>query len=1064
MFSKVSSGLFGLCFLFVFGLNTSCSLPLNENPPPPAPIDNSLGSETACLSEVLPVMKSFVEGTARPAEVDATWTCFAKAIELFETSTRGRFEDRYTPRELANFFERYYLEPGTKLSDELLRQIFKLKQVFVGGSEDFLTREEMRRLASFAVEMRALSLRLLPFMRLYTFNWKASGFATLTEDIRYFEAANLEIQSAARSLGDFFARNNQSYELENIVILLEEVSSLYGEEWDWLPQFYKTLPLVYKLKKTLAGGEERSVAASEWKRFMLLGGRGYIQYLRYFYFISEESGERGAGPELVYFSRSIDDLFSYLGDMVGEKPGSVLTRSEILEIMEALSAFAPELNPSEEFLIEAMRIKQLLFGGSLEFFKKEDFDLARGKVETFRALTEKFLSFADVYTLGWQKDFLDPQEARDVFLGAQDSAIEIGVRLGGLMEVPYDLRNISRFAEELEQLYPPLNSGESSFKDVVDQYLPLLVEVKKMLMADQDTFVGKQSGDWSDFWSLGAKGYMRFLEFFYFLRGADVTQGQGLLSLSNFVDSSVRLLSELVERRPHPTQEYVIPSEELISILKALVFSRLLPEGISETSMVSALNVILDSILISPEDRMNGFKPTGLSHKSLVLAKSEFALWYDLQQYIEVLFQGVPDELGRNFFQIRADLERAAPSVGVLELRSLFVTPLPFAFDRQEQLYLASRLLDLDRRTMRNINLSRALSRVLGRSFAGDSGRALNYGGVSKAEFNSVYLQLRPLAADLGLVEPDNTSFANSRFLEANLFTPRGNGDDRIDFREISDIVLLILSGLKTDSYVAPALEKACPFVVQGPRKKKWVDVECMIEFYQEDIGRTFTHLPEFSSFVGTLGVSSRREWLNERGQSCNPRTVERSHRERKHSRDVCELRTVTEDRKKKFFMNLLKGTGAEFDGRGKTLVSDVALIPHISQYIEAVLQRFDRNKDGVLDTGEAMISYQIFGNILKEVSGQSSERLNRAAFAWFLKYGTAPESISDKLKFIAWWVPKGEKGWNLRADRERLAQIMGFISDSINSDKAKSILADELSDETVTNEEREFWENEKNN
>jgi hypothetical protein len=1061
MFSKTFSGLISLPMFFVFVLNTSCSLPLNENPPPPAPLDDSLGKDTACLSEVLPVMKGFMEGTARPSEVDATWTCFAKAIELFETSTRGGFEDRYTPRELANFFERYYLDPGTKLSDELLRQIFKLKQVFVGGSEEFLTREEMRRLARFALEMRALSLRLLPFMRLYTFNWKASGFATLIEDIRYFEAANLEIQSAARTLGDLFARNNQSYELENLVVLLKEVSALYGEEWDWLPQFYRALPLVYKLKKTLAGGEERSVAASEWKRFMLLGGRGYVQYLRYYYFISEETGERGAGPKLVYFARSIDDLFSYLGDMVGEKPGSILTRAEILEILQALSAFAPDLNPSDEFLIEAMRVKQLLFGGSLDFFKKEDFDLARSKVETFRALTEKFLSFADVYTLGWQKDFLDPQEAREVFLGAQESAVEIGARLGGLMEVPYDLRNISRFAEELEQLYPPLNSGERSFKEVVDQYLPLLLEVKKMMMGDQDTFVGKQAGDWSDFWSVGAKVYLRFLEFYYFLKGSDVTQSQGLMSLSNFVDSSVRLLTELVERRPHPSKEFLIPSQELIEILKAVVASRLLPDSVTEASLVSALNVILNSILTTPEERIQGKVAGGLSRQALVLAKAEFSLWYDLQQYIEVLFQGVPDEMGRNFFQIRADLERAAPVPGIIELRSLFSTPLPFAFDKNHQLYLASRGIDLDRSTMRKINLARALARVLGRSFSKDLNRAINYGGVTQEEMNEAYFQLRPLASDLGLVDPDNVSFANSRFLEANLFTPRGNGDDRIDFREISDIVLLILSGLKTHSYVAPELEKACPFVERGPRNKKWVDVECMIEFYQDDVQRTFTHLPEFTSFVGTLGVSSRREWLNERGQTCNPRTVERRNRDRRGPREVCELRTVTDDRKKKFFMNLLKGTGAEFDGQGRTLVSDVALIPHISQYIEAILQRFDRNKDGVLDTAEAMISYEVFGNILKKVSGQSSEKLNRAAFAWFLKYGTAPESISDKVKFIAWWVPKGEKGWNLRADRERLAQIMGFISDAIKSDKVKSASADELSEESITKEERDFWENE---
>ncbi|MFN7824072.1 MAG: hypothetical protein ACK5P6_01790 [Pseudobdellovibrionaceae bacterium] len=974
------------------------------------------------MAEVIPAMKGFMDGSASAKQVGEIWTCFGSAIELFGESTRGRFEDRYTPRELANFFERYYLKQGTSISPELLRQIFLLKQVFVGGSSEAITRKELEKLAAFAVQMRSLSLRLLPYMKLYSLNWKASGFKELNEDIRYFEAANLEIQNAARELGDTFARNRQSYQLENFIILLEEVAKLDSSSWDWLDDLRKAMPLVYKLKKTLAGGTENSIDASEWKRFAVLGVRGYIQYLRYHYFL-DQNEQVGAGPELIYFARSIDDLFSYLGDMVGDKPGAILTRAEILEILEALALFVPDLKPNDRFLVEAMKIKQVLFGGSLDNFRKEDFEKARSKVETFRNLTERFLSYADVYGQSWDPEEFSASDALEFFKLADQNLSEFGRRLGSIMETPYDLQDAARFAKELEAFYPPIRQGDKSFQQLAQQFLPVIISTKNIVLSDQGSVIGRTRGEWSDVLKLSAEGYGRYLFFKYFLTGSSITEGAGLNALGLMVSDTTTWLESLIDRKT-ARPEKVITFAELEALVTAAAKAELLPKAIRTESLNQGLKVLFQKMLVRPERRIQGPLPLGFGGEALRVLRTEFSIWYDMQRFIEVLYQGVPEEARRPIADVQRDFDRAAATIGVTEMRASLATPVPFVFDDRDQLRISTRPIDFDRHSLRQINLARALSRLVIRSFASDLARVSTYQGITNPEANQLFLAVKPLVVDFGLIEKDDVTFADSRFREGNLFTPRANGDGYLDFREGIDLVLLILSGLKTDSYVYKNLEKTCAIEATNLEdkddKSKSVRVNCLLPFYIREVRNSFTHLPQFLEFV----------------------------------------RGLSPDRSQLMFLNLLKAAGGVEDKQGRMKVSSIALFPHVSQYIESVMQRFDTNKDGVLVTSEAMSAYPTFANILRQVGGSKSETLNRAGFAWILRYGTPPEG-ADLVKFIVWWVPRGEKRWDVRADRERLVQILGFIADSINKQNKKKAKAFSEVDAAASQEQIDQWERE---
>ena len=114
MFSKIFSTAcrkkIMLALISVMALS-ACSWLGHKTPPVPASPDTGLG-DTACLSAVPRTMANFAAAKAPDAEIAATFDCMSAAVSNFERSTQGRFEDRFTSKELTNFVSQYFL-PNT---------------------------------------------------------------------------------------------------------------------------------------------------------------------------------------------------------------------------------------------------------------------------------------------------------------------------------------------------------------------------------------------------------------------------------------------------------------------------------------------------------------------------------------------------------------------------------------------------------------------------------------------------------------------------------------------------------------------------------------------------------------------------------------------------------------------------------------------------------------------------------------------------------------------------------------------------------------------------------------
>lgn len=996
-------------FSFVLG---SCTLPTNEDPPNQKLPDNKGFGDSKCLSAAFPVLKKFVDGEALPEEITAVWDCFGSVLTTFEKSTRGSKDDRFSSQELANFVENYFLE-NTLISQRLLTEIFHLKQLFLGGELNSLTRKEIKQLVLLGGQLKNISLRLGPYMKVFSLNWVFNPAESIDAQVRFFEGANLEVQTAAKELGKIIATNGMGYQLDNFVILLEELSALYHESWSFIDDVRLYMPLIKKLKKTLTGGDEGFISPLEWKRFALLGSRGYVQFLRYKYFL-KDTQKGGVSPELTYVVRSIDDLFSYFGDMVSEKPDQVLTKEELLEIFGALEDIFPQIHVSEKFLFEVMKIKRLFFGGSLDYWEQQDFEKARSKLDAFRSLTEEFLQFVEVYGLSWIQPS-NPSEAALFFSAAKTKLVDFASRIGMIIETDYNLSNLYVFAEEFDKLFQHSKwQSKSTFKPLADRFLPTVIAIKNIVLMDQDAIVGRDQ--WPSVLRVSSMSYNIFLEYYYFLKkNNDWLTVDSQTKVSSLGNQGLKVLSTILENREGLLSKGVVNKNffsisantsgaidkfEILNLLIQMRTASLISSQITDAGLDQILKSILNHFLMLPAKRINYGYFDVLDKDSVRILASNFNSWSEGQYAWLSAFQNALNgpNPSQPFMKESDWLEylKAHNELSVQkEFLALLSSPLSFAKDEKNRLWISRAQKYFSRDSLNLQNIGRVLIRWVIQSYATEESRAKEFSGITKVEAQTLFDDVKQLFIDIEFLDPANVKFPMNRFREANLFVPRANGDEFVSFTEGYDLMWMILSGLEIDANLfkgLSALDSSCPIIKPGnsTSKLKWmISINCVMTYYKSALPKELDHLPGFIKFWKALTIKGTKD---------------------------------------SFLDDVLKAAGAIPNEQGLVKVTDVALVPHIVQYIESVMQKYDINDSGLLNTYEALNAYPVFKNILFEVSGQDSDKRLKGLFTWLLKYSKPPETWTDKAKYLL-WCEKDPENWDVNASRATLASILGFIA-----------------------------------
>ncbi|MFS4457546.1 hypothetical protein [Bdellovibrio sp. HCB2-146] len=975
---------------------SSCSIIVGEEPPPVKP----QGFDSKCLSQVGVVAEAYMKGTALSHEVAASWDCVISAVEDFRRYVKGRNEDRYLSQELATFLEMNFLEEDeNKISPELQMEFMKFKQLFVGGSREYITRDELVTVGNVLSMFKDVTLRLNPYMIVLSQNWRVNGRANMQKDMQFFEEANNEVQEVAKTIATQVEKNTQSYVLADFVTLMRELAKFSESDWEFPDTMERYMPIVQKVKKALAGGDETTIAPKEWRRFTLLGARGYIQYLRYHYFIKSVP-ETGSGYRLTYLARTVDDLLSVFQDMVSEKPEGIVSRDEVTDLLKTLHNAWPAFKVSPELVFEGMKLKQLFFGGSVDSLTAGDFDRARLKVSRIKVLIERFMPYYAVYGGEWEPEMYTQEEAQKFFMEAQFVLESTARELGSLFEGAYDLNDAYRLMAEAEALYPPENPSESVAQKVKEA-LPLIIDAKNMIFGGNDSSLARSN--WSLLLGIGSRVYSDILYAEYFLRGKNMNLEHNIGSMSVFMNQSLNILRDVLVAKKS-TQ---FTRAELRTLLMHLVRMDILPSNIKEKSLDDLLQVLLNNILNSPENRLAKKMPDALGLSSVEVARTEIQVWLDTEVFIARLFENATfakDGLSGKALieaidnQLKDSMTPETLVAGLKELRLTAVTNVPMTVDPMSRLIITNQTVQYyDQISLRQVNINRLAARMAVRSFAGEMSRIRNYEGATLPEAEAAFVKLRPFLNEIGAVDPKNATFASSRFREANMFMPHSDGNVLASYAELADLVGMIWSGVKVHNYLKEDLVRMCVDSDQAVNDKTELKIACVRKAYRQAMPKVMTATPEYLRFMNK----------------------------------------VSEDEWNYYIGNVMKAAGYIPNSKGIALMGDISLAPHVIQYIEMVFARFDKDKNRYITTSEAKPAYATFKGILKELaedqlkSGDLKESELWDLFTYILKNGKPPESLKEKISFKFFWIGK-DSSWEIAADRTQLAKILGYIADKV--------------------------------
>ena len=152
---------FSIYFYLVF-LIVGCGLRIGEVYKP-APLK---GMALGCMNQLNEQLNGYLRQEIPEEEIGTFSTCLQSALIAFKNHVWGKHEKIYTPEELRNFIQEFFLTDQT-ISDAFLDQLMILKIHFAGGRQDQLTDKEIDQIIEVIKIFENFMNSIYPYNRIF---------------------------------------------------------------------------------------------------------------------------------------------------------------------------------------------------------------------------------------------------------------------------------------------------------------------------------------------------------------------------------------------------------------------------------------------------------------------------------------------------------------------------------------------------------------------------------------------------------------------------------------------------------------------------------------------------------------------------------------------------------------------------------------------------------------------------------------------------------------------------------------------------------------------------------
>jgi len=282
MFSKrLSSRILSVILALSLGLvASSCSRFLDEKRETPQTLEMS-NAKFACLQSLPVEITKFVKGTVVNEDIHHGFDCAKDALIYFRNKTKGTYDDAYTMEDLRNFFGKYFLKKNN-VTPEFGTELFKLKQVFLGGSEKFITKAEIQRLVELLDVVRDQAILVAPYMPILLLESKDPSWIQV-------DNATHQLGEAIWSLFKQVDLANSNYTFDDLKKFMDGLDKFINaaETFSLTKKVGNNMPLVEAAKNILIGENNTMNDMRDWRIGVDTVMGVYRESLRYLYFIKD---------------------------------------------------------------------------------------------------------------------------------------------------------------------------------------------------------------------------------------------------------------------------------------------------------------------------------------------------------------------------------------------------------------------------------------------------------------------------------------------------------------------------------------------------------------------------------------------------------------------------------------------------------------------------------------------------------------------------------------------------------------------------------------------------------
>lgn len=681
--------------------------------------------------------------------------------------------------------------------------------------------------------------------------------------------------------------------------------------------------------------------------------------------------------------RSALDLFDKMGRGKSNHGFEPKELSNFLNDM-----FLGESKITPELQTEFMTIKVLIVGGKDSFVTKDEFRKLSELVNFVENESLRLRPYMKLFRQEYKFDQKSPADLR--FLDdAKAQLTRSFLNIAGLLrssQSSYSMTSLRKLFFEARKFLRWDEHNPNGRN--LDQWMSLVETYRQIALGDPENnskdieILPKQ---WVPLFGTFTEWYGLYLDYFYRIRGAELSKGAGLNTLINVTTRGLNLVDNSINIQKDSVMSFAL----LDRILEELYSLGLIPNYFRlEESLKPALRYIVTYMFRDLRFTMANSRTPGLQSFALSEMRKEFLMWADTQRELVRRY----DFTNQSFhMSISTQCDSSIDSLDCLIERFK-----PFYQQGDNRLWIYSQS-DTAKNPLKHqfdgltrLNTLRILARLLIRGWAEDSTRAVLLQGITEQEAVKFYDTAKEIGQDLKFMDPRQYDVGSRFFREANLFTFTGNGiQDQISGTDaslltvqesIEQLAIYSSSGITRDQIYEEAMSvcKEKESNQSGNKNITWkkdpvfgyemIPRNCVVDYLNNNLGRVISNLPGFQNYLLKLNPIMRKSFINT-------------------ALDLAKVPCGD--------LNYIE-------------LSEIATLGALMHYLEVVYTRFDLNSDGIVQAKEAMKGYSIFRGFLKnemkrELKRDLPENQVKGVYTFLLSEGRIPDNLMDRLKMGYW-------------------------------------------------------------